>query len=261
MSGTTREIVKQLEGYASTLTQSMRVMDERRYILEPLLYHDGIKSRLSKKFNNTYGARAYNHLLPLLAQDLVRELARLYLDEDKRACSFSNIYRKASVPKIYHALKNKFSKIPDKWNDHTKLLPGLSEESSKSIIEEWRNKDRSDFSRSFEKGWGIATQAIDDLKNDLIASKVKTFRDKYHAHLEMTPLGQDPSPFDVKSLKLTYNEILEFHAKYVEAVFELTRILTGSVHDIDGFTKIHKESGEDMWLILSGVKNNATNQA
>ena len=70
----------------------------------------------------------------------------------------------------------------------------------------------------------------------------------------MTPLGEEPAPFLVSEINITYNDIFEFLDKYKESVFELARILTGNVHDVGGFSLIHKDSGEDMWCILSGVE-------
>ena len=107
-ANTTREITEQIEGYANTLMQSFRVLDERRYILEPLLHDEDIKSALSDKFDNSYGSHAYNHLAPLLAQDLVRDICRLFLDDDRRAGSMVNLHRKAAVPKIHKALRDKW---------------------------------------------------------------------------------------------------------------------------------------------------------
>lgn len=43
-------IVDQIEGYAKTLVQSIRILNERRYILEPILLNDAIKAELSNKF-------------------------------------------------------------------------------------------------------------------------------------------------------------------------------------------------------------------
>lgn len=248
----TSDNLDQIEGYANTLAQSLRVLDERRYILEPLLENDPIKEALSRKFKDTYGAHAYNHLAPMIAQDLIRDIARVFLDEGKRAGSFANLYRKCSDTKVHAALKEQFRHIPDKWHDNSKI-PGLSVEQAASIIEEWRDKDREEFEVSFDEGWTVATRAIETLNRDPIALKIKTFRDKYHAHLEMTPLGQDPGPFDVKSLKLSFNDIFDFLDRYIPPVFELVRVLTGSVHDVDGFSAAHKKYGLDMWCVLSGV--------
>ena len=118
----------------------------------------------------------------------------------------------------------------------------------------WRGKDKEEFEASFVKGWRVVSKAINDIKIDDFAKKVITFRDKYSAHLEMTPLGEEPAPFLISELNITYNDIFEFLDKYKESVFELARILTGNVHDVGGFSLIHKDSGEDMWCILSGVE-------
>lgn len=244
--------VKQIEEYTKALVQSVRILDERRYILEPLLLNDVVKTALSNKFENTFGAHAYNHLAPLMGQDILRDISRVFLDQDKRSASFVNLYRKASENQVHTALRDKFRRIPDKWNENP-VVPGLSPEHAAEIIVAWQDRDRDDFEVSFNEGWESVSHAIEQLNIDPVTEKIKTFRDKYIAHLEMTPLGQDPGPFDVTSLKLTFDDIFEFLDTYMPEVFELVRVLTGSVHDVDDFSRIHKRYGLDMWCVLSGT--------
>ncbi len=74
----------------------------------------------------------------------------------------------------------------------------------------WRGKDKEEFEVSFVKGWRVVSKAINDIKIDDFAKKVITFRDKYSTHLEMTPLGEEPAPFLVSEINITYNDIFEF---------------------------------------------------
>jgi hypothetical protein len=41
-----------------------------------------------------------------------------------------------------------------------------------------------------------------------VAAKIKTLRDKHHAHLEMRKLDEEPGAFDINTLGLTFNEVL-----------------------------------------------------
>jgi hypothetical protein len=245
-------IINQIKGYASALIHSLMILDERRYIFEPLIKNTPIKKALAKKFKDRYGALGYNHLAPLIAQDAIRDISRIFLDDDKRAGSFTNLFRKCSVEKVYAALRENFRQIPDKWHTNPEI-PGLTLKEAAPIVEEWKEKDRKEFEESFDEGWNIAMKAIESLKSDPVAQKIKTFRDKYHAHLEMTPLGKDPGPFDVNSLELSFNDIFDFLNKYIPPVFDLVRVITGSVHDIKEFSSIHRKCGLDMWCVLSGV--------
>ena len=187
-----QERLEQIEGYATALAQGFRVSDERRCILEPLIRDDEIKNALSAKFDQTYGSHGYNHLVPLMAQDLVRDLVRLLMDENPKSASLVNLFRKANDKDVKCALRAKFREIPDKRHDQPGI-PGLTEEESASVTERWRKKDREEFEASFDEGWDLVASAIDALKKDEVRLKLKTFRDKYHAHLEMTPLGEEPS--------------------------------------------------------------------
>ncbi len=250
-----RNLLIQLEAYASSLVAAIRVMDERRYILQPLLRDEDVKIALADKFHSTRGAAAFNHLVPLIAGDFVREIARLFLDEQNKAGSFVNLYRKASEKVIHQALREKFTSIPDRWHNKPGAINGLTEEQSDQVRERWREKDKTDFSESFDKAWARVVSAVESLAADPVAEKIRTFRDKYHAHFEMSPLGSDPGPFDVSSLDLTYNDLIDFIDSYVDAVYELSRLLTGTVYNVEEFAEIHKRSGSDMWRILADLKD------
>ena len=143
--------------------------------------------------------------------------------------------------------------MPDSLHDKPGPIPGLTEEQSEKVREGWRQKDRRDYAESFDKAWQQVSTAIERLKTDPVAAKLKMFRDKYHSHLEIAPLGQDPGPFDVSALGLTFNDLLEFSDSYMESVIELTRILTGAVYDLEGFSSVHKRYGSEMWRILAGL--------
>jgi hypothetical protein len=60
-------------------------------------------------------------------------------------------------------------------------------------------------------------------------------------------------PFDVASLGLSINDILQFQDRFIEPIFELTRIVTGESYDVDGFREVHRRCGYEMWNILAGT--------
>ena len=243
----------QIEGYAKTLEQAVRVMDERRHLLAPLVEDDEVKGALGRKFNNTYGAHAYNHLVPLLGQDLVRDLVRLFLDTGKKAGSLANLYRKASEPKLHAALREQFVRIPDKWYPKGNGIGDVPEEVAEAMRKKMHANHRNEFAESFDRTWEHITEVVSQMEVDAVSEKLRTFRNKYHAHLEMSQLGEDPSPFDVDSLGLTYNDLFAFADKYMPHVFEMNRIITGTISDPSEITDLHREYGTSMWRILAGV--------
>ncbi|MTT53110.1 hypothetical protein F1529_11510 [Alcanivorax sp. VBW004] len=251
-----KQRLEQLEGYSKTLVQAVRVMDERRHILEPLLEDEEVKVVLGKKFRNTFGAQAYNHLVPWFAQDLVRDLARLFLDQDRRSGSLTNLFRKASEPQVHGALREQFRRIPDKWYENADGIGDLPKALAADMLAEMQESQRNDFEASFDKGWDEVSEAVSEMGANSVSKKLKTFRDKYHAHLEMSALGKDPAPFDVVSLGLTYNDIFAFADRYMKAAFELDRLISGTVSDPEEFSELHRQYGSAMWRILAdlGVK-------
>ena len=108
----------------------------------------------------------------------------------------------------------------------------------------------------FDNTWGKIGQAIIELKKSPVANKIVTLRDKSIAHLEMAVMEKEPKPFDIESLGLTINEILDFEDRYVEVAIELGLIVTGSSWDRDDGREIYRKNSETMWSIFSGLEQN-----
>lgn len=248
-----KQRLEQLEVYSKTLVQAVRVMDERRHIVEPLLRDEEVKGALSEKFSNSFGAHAYNHLVPWFAQDMVRDLVRLFLDSDRRSGSLTNLYRKASEPQVHWALREQFRRIPDKWYEDADGIGDLPKELAAEMLAEMQQSHRNDYEASFDKGWDQVSKGVSEMESDPVSANLKTFRDKYHAHLEMSALGQDPAPFDVASLGLTYDDIFAFSDRYMKVAFELDRIISGTVSDPEEFSELHRQYGSAMWRVLAGL--------
>lgn len=245
--------IAHVRGYARALASAMWLMDERRYLLQPLFSDDEVRKELGKKLNGTMGARAYQQLVPVLAQDLLRDLVRLVLDDDKRSGNFPNVFRKASEPTILAALREHHRTIPDRWDRGNFTAEGFTKEEAAELHDGFLKRDREEFGTAFDTGVATVERAIRDLEANPVAAKMKTFRDKNHAHLEMRPFGQDPVPFPVKDLGLTYNEIFDFADRYKPAILELVRLVTAETFAMKSFTAAHQAYGSDFWRILAGL--------
>jgi hypothetical protein len=250
-AGNLNKRLDQIDGYSKALVQAIRIMNQLRFILVPLLDNEDLQTNLEKLFKNTHGAHAYNHLIPLFSQDLVRECSRLFLDEHPKACSLVNIRRKVSDGPVLKELRTRFRHIPDSFKEDSIDFPGLTEDEARQFIENWKERDRLSYEKDFNSTWEGISAFVDSLEQDKVAEKIKTFRDKHHSHLEMLPLGEEPKLFDVENLGLKFDDIFEFIDRCTIVCFDLTRIVTGGVHSIEGFTEIHKKQGNDMWQVLT----------
>ena len=245
-----KQRVDQVEGFIRALTQECHILDERRHILAPLLQNSEIQQALKKKLDKTPGAGAWNHMAPLLGQDLLRDQARLFLDDDKRSGSLTNVWRKLRVDPM---MKDHFREVYGRMFDdlHTGTIGDLSAESSAAIMERFKQQDRDKSYARFDEGWQRLEADIAVLEADPTAAKIKTFRDKHHAHFEMQKLDEEPKPFDVNSLGLTFNEVLAFGDRCQTLVAELGLLLTGTSWDPQQFAEGHAKQGTDMWKTLS----------
>lgn len=245
--------VAHVRAYAKALTSSMWLMDQRRHMLKPILDDAEIREALKLKFENTYGAQAYNHYTPLVAQDLLRDLSRLYLDTKPKVASYLNVLRKAAAPDVLAELREYFRTIPDRRERHHSFGEGISEEDKKQIEADFLERDRAEYLKSFDEGWATVNRAARELESDPVAQKIKAFRDRYLAHLEMQPMGTDPGPFPVSELGLKIADVFAFADKYEPALLELTRVITGGTYARKQFHETHEKCGNDMWRILAGL--------
>ena len=243
--------IAQLDGYAKALIAAIRQMDQGKYILLPLLDNEELKNELARKFQNTHGCYAYNQLVPIFSHDLIRDCARLFLDPGEKACSLINLHRKASDKDINKILRMKFRNIPDQFGDVRVYGRKLSPEDEQKYFANFREQQKEKYEDDFMSSWEKISAYVNELEKNEIAAKIKTFRDKYFAHLEMQPLNQEPIPYSVEKLGLKFCNVFGFMDESVRHCVDLVRLITGSNHVIGSFAEVHKKRGENMWALLA----------
>lgn len=244
--------VRQIDGFIRVLTQEVHVLDERRHILAPLIENNEVKERLNAKLGRSNAAHAWNHLPPLLGQDLLRDQSRLYLDEDKRSGSLTNIWRKLTCePGLREHYRAKYEVMLDRLR-RSGIRGDISPEVEATFLKRWREQGRQAQLDAFDADWQKIEDGMAALRTDAVALKIKTFRDKRHAHLEMSKLDEEPAPFDVSSLNLTFSEIFVFGDRCQDLVCALGAILLGEAWSPKQFAKVHERQGTDLWMKLSG---------
>lgn len=244
--------VRQIDELIRVLTQECHILDERRHILSPLIQDPEIQAGLKAKLHQTPGANAWNHLAPLLGQDLVRDLSRLFLDNDSRSGSLTNLWRKIHAdPAIKEHFRDRYGRMFDDF--HEDPIGDLSPELSARIQEKFRDQDRVTNFAQFDDRWAKVEASMAALKAHPVASKIKTMRDKHHAHLEMSKLDEEPRAFDISTIGLTFTEVLVFSDECQAIVAELGLLLTGTHWDPKQFASAHAKHGTAMWRTLAGL--------
>lgn len=244
--------VRQIDGFIRVLTQECHILDERRHILAPLIQDDEVKAGLKAKLDKTVGAGAWGHLVPLLAQDLVRDQSRLFLDQDKRSGSLTNLWRKLNVdPAVVSHYRRSYGRMFDKL--HVGRISNIPAEMSAAFMRNFKQQDRKKNYAFFDKSWKKLSADMAALATNPVALKIGTYRDKYLAHLEMRKIDEEPGAFDVKSVGLTYNDVLSFGDQCQVIVSELGLLLTHTYWDPKQFASTHSEQGVAMWRALAGV--------
>lgn len=242
---TLEERVRQIDGFIRALTNEAHFLDERAHLLKPLVLDEDVKTAMKAKLDKTPGVGLWNQLTPLLGQDHIRDLARLFLDKGEKTGSLTNIWRKLHALPI---IREHYRKSYGSMFDH--LHQDFTEGSNDKLIE-MRRKEQDELMARFDKGWVLIDQAMKDLDSDPVALSVRTFRDKHHSHWEMQKLGEEPKPFDIETLGLTYNGIFDFGDRCIGILAELGLLLTHESWDPNQFSHISANQGRSLWMTLA----------
>ncbi|MNV60468.1 hypothetical protein D3C71_1529300 [compost metagenome] len=182
----------------------------------------------------------------------MRDQSRLFLDNDPRSGSLTNLWRKLQAdPAIKEHYRERYGHMFDHFHDEP--ISDLPPESTAVFQEKFRQSDRDENYSRFDSGWEKVSAAMALLMADPVAEKIKTLRDKHHAHLEMRKLDEEPGAFDINTLGLTFNEVLAFGDRCQAIVAELGLLLTGTSWDPQQYASVHEAQGKAMWKTLAGV--------
>jgi len=179
--------LERIDGWIRALTNEAHFQDERVHLLKPLVLDSDVQAAMKAKLDKTRGVTLWNHLAPLLGQDYIRDLARLFLDKGGKTGSLTNIWKKLQVQGIRDHYRESYSRMDDDL--HAEPLEGISA----ATVEARRQRDRDENAARFDEKLAAFAQAMADLDADPLALKIKTFRDKHHAHMECSTWGRNPS--------------------------------------------------------------------
>lgn len=237
--------VRQIDGWIRALTGEVHFLDERVHLLKPLVKDSDVQAAMKAKLDHSQGVGLWNHLVPLLGQDYIRELARLFLDKGEKTGSLMNIWRKLQVPGVREHYRDSYGGMFDDLEEEP--IEGISE----ATREEWRQRRRDRNKDVFDKEWAAVSVAMNELSNDPVGKSVKTFRDKRHSHWEMQLIGQEPAPFDIGTLDLTYDGVFEFGRRCERVLADLGKLLTHTHWEPSEFSEMSAEQGRALWLTLA----------
>lgn len=237
--------IERIDGWIRALTNEAHFQDERVHLLKPLVLDTEVQIAMKAKLDKTRGVALWNHLAPLLGQDYIRDLARLFLDKGGKTGSLTNIWKKLQMPGMRAHYRESYSRMFDE------LQADPIEGISAATVDAWRQRDRDENAAQFDEKWAGFAQAMADLDDDPLALKIKTFRDKHHSHMEMQPMVQEPKPFDIATLGLTFNEVFSFGRRCQQLLADLGVLLTHTHWEPDQFSDISAESGRALWMTLA----------
>lgn len=237
--------IQQIDGWIRALTIEVNFLDERVHLVKPLVQDTEVQAAMRAKLDGTLGVELWKQLTPLLGQDYIRELARLFLDKGEKTGSLTNIWRKLKVPGVRERYRVTYAHMDDYYHDRP--MDGFSQEAK----DESRQQDREKNLAHFDKEWSRLSETMAELNSDFMADSIRAFRDKRHAHWEMQPLEKEPAPFDISVLGLTYDGVFAFGNRCEQILADLCKLLNYLDWEPSEFSDMSVEQGKALWMTLA----------
>ena len=248
-----RQRIRHLEQRSALIVRETRVLDQRLAITRPLFADESIKRAVGDAVDNSRAAIAWNQMAPLLFEDLARNFCRLFLDAKGKAASAVALVSKMKEPSMLAELQRRYRHC----NDSTPLgnpddIPiDFLDIVNPADINAQRDRDE----RHFVERWEKVTRMTESLTDDSVVGKLRTYRDKWVAHLEVQPMQSDPAPFDIKSLNLVYGDVFDRIERYISLPFDIYLLVCHTDYAVAQFRQLHKEAGSEMWRRILRVSD------
>lgn len=242
--------IRQIEAGIRALASECRLLDERRHILLPLLKDAAIQQALRAKLDSTPGAYAWNRLVPLLGLDLLRDHARLFLDTNAKTGSLMSLWRKFSAdPEVKRHFRDAYGRMLDGL--YVGGVGNLPADLSAKVMSDFKEKDRNRNFADFDSRLLRLEADMATLAQDAVVGKVREFRNRYVAHMDVRELNGEFRLYDPAILGLTYDALFDFGGRCFAAVGVLMQLLTGENWELEVSANTHTERGRALWVTLS----------
>lgn len=207
--------IEKLEAYASHLLDAFIILRERYAILDPMLFDEGVVARHSANLRN----RGFNILLNSLFLSCAQDIAKLTMDNDKRAPSISNIAQAIKDENLRMEFRRRYAAwaIQPITEDDPEILAALKK---------MQVNEHSERGEHFDKLYCEMIEQWDQLSACPEINTFLTIRDKVSAHSELTYSVDKYQFVDISNLGLKWADMkntIEKMQKIVELLSMLVR--------------------------------------
>jgi len=225
--------IDDLFAYATTLIDLYLQTHQKVEILESLATTD-----LVERLRDSYGANAFDALVNVLIQDIIRSTWAFALDQAEATPSILNIWRLVN---------------------HAGVLPGLRErfvtaQSFDTAQAQGEIGDAKARSEQFDEAVGRLGQLVPAVTASSQAKKFVKARHKGVAHHEMQRFAKgSPQRFELRSAEIGWDGFREYVEALTPVVKDLALIITGTDYRIAEVHEHHRINVLDFWMRIMGT--------
>jgi AbiU2 len=214
------------------------VADQKIAMLKPLL-HD---RDLIEKWDGSHGAHGLNLLNMTLYYDLVRELAAISLDKDKKSPSIKNILKLLDSKDLLNHLKQEYCKpLPMNW------INDIDEDSKRFWEEKYSERELTENEERFNNTYQEIRGEYKSLKESELFKKIRDARNKLIAHYEMRHDGEAPRMVNPTDFDLKWGDAEEYFELLKPIITKLILIISNEGYALDACRSQHEQIANEFW--------------
>lgn len=218
--------------YAKTLIELYLQTHQKVEILESLGTTD-----LVDRLHHSYGANAFDALVNVLIEDIIRSTWAFALDQAEATPSMVNIWRLVNHAGVLPVLRERFG-------------ASQSVDAVQGQEELGNTKTRL---RQFDEAVDRLRQCVPAVTTGPQANNFVRARHKGVAHHEMQRFaGASPQRFDLRSADINWEGLREFVESLTPVVRDLALIITGTDYRIAEVHEHHRINVLDFWMRIMG---------
>ena len=220
-----------LLAYAKTLIDLYLQTHQKVEILESLG-----TTEIVDRLQQSYGANAFDALVNVLIEDIVRSTWALALDQADTTPSIVNVWRLLNHAGVLPALRERF----------------VSLQSTNTV--EGQGLDIRTRSQLFDEAVGRLRHMVLAVTTGSQANNFIRARNKGVAHHEMQRFaGSSPQRFDLRSAEISWEGLGEYVRSLALVVRDLALIITGTDYRIADVHEHHRINVLDFWMRIMGT--------
>lgn len=232
--------IEKLHAHTEHLLDGFITLRERYAMLRPMLHDKGvIKNKGSKKHY-----RGFIIIRNVLFLSCCQLIANLCFDKNEKCPSIAQI-----VEKLEHTkLRNQFKEIYSIW-----VTPsiGSHEPEVLALLKRMEENEQIERRKQFDKLFMDLLTLWGQFSRSKSALSLETIRNKVAAHSDISLVNHEYKLFDISSLNLKWDDILETISAMQKIIDLINLIVRNSSYSWESLDEILNKTVSDYWEILA----------